>query len=284
LLADVDALLAPRPELSLGKWVNDARAQGTTQAEKDLYELNARELVTLWGPIDNPSIFDYSWREWHGLIGSYYKVRWEKFLSYVSSRLKSGEGYSEEKLPQQYGREAWRANDFYRGLADWERSWVSTPAPIAKDPQGDAVALARGFLTKYRDAIAAGSPAGDAVDLAKLGKAVGEASPATVTTQSKVHQIDIAPYLDGDGRYAITFLYSSGRARLDIQSVELLANGQVIARDVHDGRTGNEHKENTYTLSLPEHAFGTSYQLRYSARTHGGSTDSTGTVYLRKLP
>jgi alpha-N-acetylglucosaminidase len=32
----------------LGKWIKEARACGFTPAEKDLYEQNARDLITLW--------------------------------------------------------------------------------------------------------------------------------------------------------------------------------------------------------------------------------------------
>ena len=76
LLADVDAVCAMRKEYHFGKWVGDARRWGTTDAEKAFYERNAATLVTLWGPDESegsPQIFDYAWREWAGLIRSYYR-------------------------------------------------------------------------------------------------------------------------------------------------------------------------------------------------------------------
>lgn len=80
LLEDVDALLDGREEFSLGKWIREACRWGQTEAEQDLYEYNAGVLLTLWGEAEEPRIFDYSWREWSGMISGFYKVRWEKFF------------------------------------------------------------------------------------------------------------------------------------------------------------------------------------------------------------
>ncbi|MCD2421243.1 alpha-N-acetylglucosaminidase [Niabella pedocola] len=71
LMDDVDQLVGTRPEYSFHKWVSDARSWGTTPAEKALYDWNASMLVTQWGGDRGDSlygIFDYSWREWGGLI------------------------------------------------------------------------------------------------------------------------------------------------------------------------------------------------------------------------
>ena len=38
------------------------------EEEKNLLEDDATSLVTIWGADGDPSIFDYSWREWTGLI------------------------------------------------------------------------------------------------------------------------------------------------------------------------------------------------------------------------
>ena len=53
LLADLDTLLASDEHFLLGRWLEDAKALGTTEAEKQLYEYNARNQVTLWGPSGN---------------------------------------------------------------------------------------------------------------------------------------------------------------------------------------------------------------------------------------
>jgi alpha-N-acetylglucosaminidase len=127
LLSEIDMLLENRREYRFSEWLDSAKAWGTDDAEKKQYAKNAAMLVTLWGPEENPCIFDYSWREWSGLIRGFYLLRWEKFHSFLREKLQKGEAYSETGLPQVFGREAWRANEFYSKLADWEAAWVNNP-------------------------------------------------------------------------------------------------------------------------------------------------------------
>ncbi|MGL4739142.1 MAG: alpha-N-acetylglucosaminidase [Cellulosilyticaceae bacterium] len=126
-LEDTDALLGLRSEFSFEQWVKDARRWGDTVEECDFYEWNASMLVTIWGPVKEPTIFDYAWKEWSGLISQYYKVRWEKFYSYVETTIAKGEQYTEEGLPLVHARESFRANAFYEELAEWELEWIATP-------------------------------------------------------------------------------------------------------------------------------------------------------------
>lgn len=150
LLDDLDTILRTRPEFSFDKWVHDARNWGTTPEEKKLYEYNASMLVTIWGSDEDSHIFDYSWREWSGLISRYYKPRWEKFYKMLQQHLENGTYYSEEGLPMIYGREALRANDFYNDLANWELEWITTEKKdIDPDPTGDEITLVRDILANY---------------------------------------------------------------------------------------------------------------------------------------
>lgn len=124
LLRDMDRFLGTREEFRFEKWVGDARRAACSQEEADLFEKNASMLLTIWGPEDNPEIFDYAWREWSGLIIQYYSMRWESFYDMLEMCLKKGQDYSEENLPLVYGREAFEANPFYSELARKEREWI----------------------------------------------------------------------------------------------------------------------------------------------------------------
>ena len=55
VLKDLEALLATDRHFLLGPWVESARALGVTPAEKDLFEYNAKNQITLWGPSGNVS-------------------------------------------------------------------------------------------------------------------------------------------------------------------------------------------------------------------------------------
>ena len=117
---------------------------------KNLLEYDATSLVTIWGADGDPSIFDYSWREWTGLIKGYYLPRWTKFYAMLQEHLDNETTYSEEGLRQTHGREAFRANDFYSKLGDWELQFVSTPNK-ARTPivQGDEIEIAGRMYKKY---------------------------------------------------------------------------------------------------------------------------------------
>ncbi|MBS2212668.1 alpha-N-acetylglucosaminidase [Carboxylicivirga mesophila] len=72
----IDRLLASHPNHKLQNWVDLARGFGSTTAEKQYYESNAKRLNTTWGG----GVNEYAARTWNGLIGSYYAKRWELWL------------------------------------------------------------------------------------------------------------------------------------------------------------------------------------------------------------
>ena len=150
MLRDVDELLRTRQEFNFDRWLTDARSWGDNEVEKNLFERDATALVTIWGGDGDPLIFDYSWREWTGLIDSYYLKRWEKFYAMLQTHLDNGTRYSEDGLPHTHGREAFRANDFYSDLGDWELQFVATPNK-ARTPltQGDEVETVTRLYKKY---------------------------------------------------------------------------------------------------------------------------------------
>lgn len=150
LLSDMDELLYTRSEYSFDKWLTEARSWGETKEEKDLMERDATSLVTIWGADGDPRIFDYSWREWAGLINGYYLPRWQKFYTMLQGHLDAGTGYQEEGLPLAYGREDFRANDFYNQLADWELAYV-VQTDKARTPvtRGDELVITRRLFDKY---------------------------------------------------------------------------------------------------------------------------------------
>lgn len=80
----------------------------------------------------------------------------------------------------------------------------------------------------------------------------------------------------------IRFEYRAGANGLDISAVELLAEGQVVAEDRHEGFTGSNPKDATYQLAIPAEAKG-KLSLRISAKGSGGS-DSRGEVKVFALP
>ena len=75
LLLDLDSLLGSHPYFLLGSWLRDSKSiPGFSENEQKLFEFNARNQVTLWGP--QGQILDYATKQWNGLVRDYYYPRW----------------------------------------------------------------------------------------------------------------------------------------------------------------------------------------------------------------
>ena len=57
ILKDLDRILATNKNFLLGPWLESAKAMATDSQERKLYEFNARNQITLWGP--DGQILDY---------------------------------------------------------------------------------------------------------------------------------------------------------------------------------------------------------------------------------
>jgi alpha-N-acetylglucosaminidase len=138
LIDDMDKLLGTREEFLLGKWLSDARNVGHTQQEKDLYEQNARNQITLWGNKDC-RIKDYACKHWNGMMSGFYKPRWERFFTTVSEAMEQGEGYDEDA--------------FIQSSKDWEWEWTLGHEEYASEPVGSAIEECLRIWDKYHQEI-----------------------------------------------------------------------------------------------------------------------------------
>lgn len=150
MLADVDVLLRTRTEYNFDQWLNDARGWGDNIEEQEQFEMNATSLVTIWGGQVDVRQFDYSWREWTGLIEGYYLQRWKIFYDMLQGHLDNNTEYEESTAKMDLGRQSFRANPFYDNLADWELAFVNRPGK-ARTPivEGNEIELAKGMFKKY---------------------------------------------------------------------------------------------------------------------------------------
>ena len=138
LMDDMNTLLNTRKDFLLGKWLEDARANGITPAEKNLYEFTARDLITLWGK-KNCKLHEYSCRQWAGLISGFYKPRWEQFIAYLTSCLETNTQPDFKK--------------FKTGIIDWEWNWVNSHESYSSRPVGNPVSVSLALYKKYSPAV-----------------------------------------------------------------------------------------------------------------------------------
>ncbi|HZI33399.1 MAG TPA: alpha-N-acetylglucosaminidase C-terminal domain-containing protein, partial [Candidatus Binatia bacterium] len=152
LAGDLDTLLGTRREFLLGAWLNNAKRWGTTEAERRQYERNARLLITVWGPADDNKamLFDYSNRQWSGLIRGYYLPRWKKFLDYLAAQPAGPGRFDDHGIYTSYGRPGDEVSPFYRKLSKWERRWCDGTESYPAQPHGDPVKIAHRLLEKWK--------------------------------------------------------------------------------------------------------------------------------------
>ncbi|WP_344163510.1 alpha-N-acetylglucosaminidase [Kribbella yunnanensis] len=85
-----ERILGTHPQWMLGPWLEQAKTWGTTADEKQLIEWNARSMITIWTEEAFGTLREYANREWHGLLSSYYKPRWQRFLTDLPATMASG--------------------------------------------------------------------------------------------------------------------------------------------------------------------------------------------------
>jgi len=134
VIADLDDLMASNGNFLLGRWIASAVSWAGNDDEADLYAYNAKNQVTWWGPDQN--IRDYASKPWAGLLGTYYKPRWEAFLSVIIDAAK-------DRTQPDLTVASKRATDA-------ERAWLEDASlKFSTDPIGDTVAITKKLLKKY---------------------------------------------------------------------------------------------------------------------------------------
>ncbi|MFD5073184.1 alpha-N-acetylglucosaminidase [Streptomyces sp. NPDC058371] len=126
LMDALEALLATDSRHLLGRWVADARAWGADAAERDRLAYDALSLLTVWGTREgaDAGLRDYANREWAGLVGGLYRLRWSTYFTELRAALREG------RAPRK---------------TDWfalEDRWTRNPGRLATRPAGDTYTAA----------------------------------------------------------------------------------------------------------------------------------------------
>ena len=134
IIRDLDRLLSQIDIFKLENWTSSARnicneIPGTTEADRDWMEWNARTLITLWGPEESAErgkLHDYSSRQWGGFLNDFYLARWEMFFK----ALEEGKTITSQ--------------EWFK----WEEEWTHGNT-ITKAPVEDPVLIAEELYNKY---------------------------------------------------------------------------------------------------------------------------------------
>ncbi|MEG1860457.1 MAG: alpha-N-acetylglucosaminidase [Bacteroidaceae bacterium] len=136
LILDQDQLLNTVPAFMVGTWTESAKAvtneaTGTTTADKNWMEQNARTQISVWGTegaANGGGLHDYSNREWGGILKDLHYARWKKFFD-----LKT------KKQPEPSSSE-WYA---------MENAWAHNHTAYPVTAQGQAVEVVQTMFDKY---------------------------------------------------------------------------------------------------------------------------------------
>ena len=118
---------------------------------------------------------------------------------------------------------------------------------------------------------------------AQVGKKFGEWKSGQVgNTKAKEVTFDATGFIDGNGTYLITFQFTGGTHRLDIDGIEVVRNGSdPVGKDIHHGFTGGSQQANAYTIKVDNYQTGASFSVK--AMIYGDTgDDSNGVVLIRK--
>lgn len=109
-------LLAHDSFFRLSSWQKQAINYGNNPKEKKLNLQNLMMLITYWGEnvVTEDNLHDYAYKEWSGLMETFYKERWKIYFSYLEKQMK-GENID--------------TPDYFW----WERKWVDRNLKLVND-------------------------------------------------------------------------------------------------------------------------------------------------------
>jgi alpha-N-acetylglucosaminidase len=87
-IRDLDLVLLSDSMFLVSTWLNKARNRAHNKEQLKLYEFNARNLITQWGPKDT-QLKDYAQRQYGGMMGDFNYKRWKLFFDDATAALES---------------------------------------------------------------------------------------------------------------------------------------------------------------------------------------------------
>ena len=146
LMNDFDMILSTSYGYLLGTWLTDARSWSTDETLQDLYEFNARNQITLWGPHSVGAaagtyggLQDYAAKAWAGLTKDYYLKRWQLFIKFAEEALTKGKNTVDMAV---YGQA-----ELDLSIA-WTKETLKTKS-FNTEPVGSSWAISQSLLLKY---------------------------------------------------------------------------------------------------------------------------------------
>lgn len=137
LLTDLDDVLQTNDQFLLGKYLTSAKSLATNQLEEQVFEYNARNQITIWGP--NGEIVDYANKQWAGIVRDYFLPRWHLLFDELENSIKNNNGkFSDSKCRQKIFKQI-------------EEPFTVANKVYNDQAEGDAIELSQKILKKWKD-------------------------------------------------------------------------------------------------------------------------------------
>ncbi|XP_031787626.1 alpha-N-acetylglucosaminidase isoform X1 [Nasonia vitripennis] len=137
LFDDLEKNLASSKDFLLGSWLEDAKAiapEGATR-DRENYEFNARNQITLWGP--RGEIVDYANKQWSGVVADYFKPRWEIYLKELQESIRKQTAVPTAKLKRMIFNQVELPFSYSKKL-------------YPTQPKGDSILIAKELYAKWQ--------------------------------------------------------------------------------------------------------------------------------------
>lgn len=100
MIKDLDEILRCDKNFLLGPWLEAAKSLAGNNQERALFEYNARNQITLWGP--SGQINNYAIKQWAGLVEDVILKRWQLFLDEMKKAVENewefDEGHARSRI------------------------------------------------------------------------------------------------------------------------------------------------------------------------------------------
>ena len=108
---------------------------------------------------------------------------------------------------------------------------------------------------------------------------VGSWQPEQMSEDGSQVRLDVTEHLTRAGEFTIEWEYTRGAHGVHIHRTALVADGEQVAVDEHEGWAGGGSHDNMYRLTLEEFTPGAKYEI-VGDLTSSGGTDSRGDIWL----
>ena len=138
VLKDMEEILGTNTNFMLGPWFEAAKALATNEEEARLYEFNACNQITLWGP--DGQILDYGGKQWAGMMKDYYIPRWKMFFKALETCIIKKTKFDKKKFKEDF-------------LATQGRPFCKEKKHYPTTSKGNTIDIAKKLYTKWKSVL-----------------------------------------------------------------------------------------------------------------------------------